>query len=268
VDRAQESDITTIDSASAPFVGRWHALVSTTNWEKGRIITQWRQALIARDAPSRDYADDAWSRLVGGVTPQHVGRLRRVYERFGAVFEEYQGLYWSHFHAALDWADAEMWLEGAIQNDWSVSKMRRQRWETLGGNPEDEPQDLDLATHELDDDFVPQDAVEVIELPRSSMRDPLEAGEGPAGESVTVQPPADEAAARKSDEQATEIEAATLQLVHFLHEPPGLPHDLAEAFASFRAAILHHKAVGWTEVAAEDVLASLDALRALVLCSP
>ena len=74
-------------------------------------------------------SDEAWSREVGGVSPQHVGRLRRTYERFGAVHKQYPGLYWSHFQAALDWPDAEMYLEGAVQNDWSVSQMRNQRWE-------------------------------------------------------------------------------------------------------------------------------------------
>src|SRR5690606_12131349 len=74
-----------------------------------------------------------WSRRVGNVTPQHVGRLRRAFERFGAVRQEYRGLFWSHFQAALDWDDAEMWLEGAVQNQWSISEMRHQRWEALGG---------------------------------------------------------------------------------------------------------------------------------------
>ena len=33
--------------ASAEFLGRWSRLVSTTNWEKGHIINEWRQALIS-----------------------------------------------------------------------------------------------------------------------------------------------------------------------------------------------------------------------------
>ena len=70
---------------------------------------------------------------MGGVTPQHVGRLRRVFERFGETHDQYAGLYWSHFQAALDWPDAEMYLEGAVQNDWSVAQMRNERWEAMGG---------------------------------------------------------------------------------------------------------------------------------------
>ena len=120
-----------LDAASVPFVGRWNQLVSNTNWEKGRIIYQWREALVASQAPATEYSDEAWSSRVGGVTGQHVGRLRRVYQRFGQVYEDYPGLYWSHFQASVDWDDAEMWLEGAVQNNWSVSSMRNQRWDTM-----------------------------------------------------------------------------------------------------------------------------------------
>src|SRR6478735_7734535 len=102
-------------AASQPFVGQWNRLVSTTNWDKGRIINDWRQALVAQDAAVTEYSDEAWGRLVGGVTGQHVGRLRRVSQRFGASQHQYAGLFWSHFQAALDWNDAEMWLEGAVQ---------------------------------------------------------------------------------------------------------------------------------------------------------
>ena len=64
-----------LDAASQPYVGRWNQLVSTTNWEKGRIILQWREALIDAGAPAVQYSGEAWSLLVGGVTGQHVGRL-------------------------------------------------------------------------------------------------------------------------------------------------------------------------------------------------
>src|SRR5262249_3070691 len=94
--------------ASQPYVGRWSRVISTTKWEQGRRIVEWREALVAQEVPVSEYSDEAWSRLVGGVTGQHVGRLRRVYQRFGASQEKYPGLYWSHFQAALDWNDAEM----------------------------------------------------------------------------------------------------------------------------------------------------------------
>ena len=47
-----------------------------------------------------------------------------------------------------------------------------------------------------------------------------------------------------------------------------LPEDLAEAFESFKLAILRHKLGGWSEVGRDDVLASLDALKELAASPP
>ncbi len=140
-----------VEHASQEFIGRWNRLVSTTNWEKGRIIQQWREALIDVGAAAQEYSDETWSRRVGGVTGQHAGRLRRVYQRFGASYGKFPGLYWSHFQAAVDWDDAEMWLEGAVHSQWSVNAMRNQRWETLGQTAEDSP----VIESEVDEDFEP-----------------------------------------------------------------------------------------------------------------
>ena len=148
-----EEQATAVVEAAAEYVGRWNRLVSTTNWEKGRIIFEWREALGQAGAPAASLSDEAWSRQVGGVTSQHVGRLHRVYERFGAVHGQYAGLYWSHFQAALDWPDAEMYLEGAVQNGWSVSQMRNQRWEVLGGRPELKPREEEIVAAEVDEEF-------------------------------------------------------------------------------------------------------------------
>ena len=35
-----------VEQASQPYIGEWNQLVSTTNWEKGRIITAWRASLV------------------------------------------------------------------------------------------------------------------------------------------------------------------------------------------------------------------------------
>lgn len=120
-----------VDTNSESFVGRWQSLVSQTNWEKGKIISEWRQAKIDDGASSSQYSDEAWASMVGFVTCQHVGRLRRVYDRFGESWSTYAGLYWSHFWAALDWDDAELWLEGASQSRWSISQMRRTRAQAM-----------------------------------------------------------------------------------------------------------------------------------------
>ena len=50
------------DEASREFLRSWNRLVSTTNWEKGRIISQWREALVDLDALPASYSDEAWSR--------------------------------------------------------------------------------------------------------------------------------------------------------------------------------------------------------------
>ena len=144
-----EEQATLVVEASTEYVGRWIRLISTTNWEKGRIILEWRDALREAGASAGQSSDDAWSRQVGNVTPQHVGRLRRVFARFGEVYGQYSGLFWSHFQAAVEWPDAEMYLEGAVQNDWSVSAMRNQRWEVLGGRPELKPDDAEIVSSEL-----------------------------------------------------------------------------------------------------------------------
>ena len=69
-------DSALVDRTSIEYLDQWKRLVSTTNWEKGKIICDWRDALEASGAPALEYSDEAWSRRVGNVTPQHVGRLR------------------------------------------------------------------------------------------------------------------------------------------------------------------------------------------------
>jgi hypothetical protein len=259
-----EAQATAVVEVAAEYVGRWNRLVSTTNWEKGRIIFEWRAALQQADAPPGEYSDDAWSRQVGGVSPQHVGRLRRVFERFGATHEQYAGLYWSHFQAALDWSDAEMYLEGAVQNDWSVAEMRNQRWEVLGGRPELEPQDGDIVASELDEDCPPADNERLPAAISESVGEvrgadddsdfdgpsdgvPFDAGRSPSGEVVA----------------ASDVPAAPL-LRPFESLPP-LPADLSEAFELMKLSILGHKVSGWREIARDDVLSVLESLRQLAL---
>ncbi len=259
-------DVTVLDAASLPFVGRWNQLVSDTNWEKGRIIFQWRDALIASDAPATEYSDEAWARRVGGVTGQHVGRLRRVYQRFGETHTDYRGLYWSHFQAAIDWDDAEMWLEGAVQSSWSVSQMRNQRWDAMGSLDEERPAAEDVVTNELDEDFEPA----LREAPQASRMDdtsrvqlgPREEGPdfGDADEPRRAASPAAGVSV-----YAEEVDASTVEFVRPFEDLQDLPEDLAEAFESFKLAIIHHKLKDWQEVSREDVLSSLEALKQLAL---
>jgi len=248
-----EAQATAIAQAATEFVGRWNRLVSSTNWEKGRIISEWRRSLMEADAPADAYTDEAWSRQVGGVTPQHVGRLRRVFERFGDVHDQYPGLYWSHFQAALDWPDAEMYLEGAVQNGWSVAAMREQRWEALGEDPAARPLDSDPAAPEWDEDFTPE-----RDLPPPTLAESL--GEvHPAGDGWDAEPSTVSEPPSPRDDQPS---APRLRPFEAL---PPLPDDLQDAFERMKLAILAHKVGGWSAIARDDVLAMLDALTQLAL---
>jgi hypothetical protein len=246
-------------TASQPYVGQWNRLVSTTNWQKGRIIGQWRASLAAQGLAAGEFADEAWARLVGGVTGQHVGRLRRVYARYGEVYEQYPGLFWSHFQAALEWNDAEMWLEGAVASGWSVARMREERWETLGKLESERPLERDIVAAETDEDFEP---ARTSDPARATITGELsEVQMGPRLEGPDFGDEASETGSYSSAaEQAGDESSALIQPFANL---PELPDDLAEAFDALKLAILRHKQANWSEISLGDVLRTLDALKAL-----
>jgi hypothetical protein len=217
----------------------------------------------AQGLPSGEYSDEAWGRLVGGVTGQHVGRLRRVYQRFGSSQEKFPGLYWSHFQAALDWNDAEMWLEGAAQSGWSVSQMREQRWTTLGKLEADRPRPEGVVAAEQDEDAEPArapDASRAITGEYSEVSGPHHDGPDFGDEPAR--------SSRSGDDEADWLDGAPsvppVELVRPFESLPDLPDDLAEAFDAMKLAILHHKRDAWSKIAESDVLRTLDALKALV----
>jgi hypothetical protein len=257
-----------IDTTSAAFLGRWNRLVSTTNWEKGRIIHEWRQALVDAKTPSAEYSDDAWSRRVGSVTGQHVGRLRRVYERFGGVYQDYSGLFWSHFQAAIDWNDAEMWLEGAIQNRWSVADMRRERWQAFGGAEDQRPRDEDVISTELDEDAEPRESDRLSLVGTNGDSPPRFDGDstGPRYDGPDfgdeLQTGARNLGGSRFDVAEQDEKSSVPPFAPFA-DLPVLPDDLAEAFESFKLAMLRHKTGGWQDVSCADVLRILDSLKAL-----
>jgi hypothetical protein len=227
--------------------------------------------MMDAQAPAAEYSDDAWSRRIDNVTGQHVGRLRRVYERFGGVFEEYPGLFWSHFQAAIDWNDAEMWLEGAIQNRWSVAEMRRERWQAFGGAEQDRPQESDIVSAELDEDAMPAEILKLqphADIANISSDAPFESdSSGPRYEGPDFGE--ERAASGRSSQTESRFDASLPDLAAPPPAPPpfanlpALPDDLTEAFESFKLAILRHKTAGWQEVTCGDVLMCLDSLKAL-----
>lgn len=252
---------------SSEYVVRWEKLISTTNWEKGKIIFDWREALIGSQASATAYSDEAWSRRVGGVSSQHVGRLRRVYERFGSSFNSYKGLYWTHFLAALDWEDAEMWLEGASQSGWSISEMRRTRWEALGADPKVEPKEADLRNNVDEDDFTP---LTEVENPIAENKDPYGVEQtGPRYDEPDFGDESESAESTNSDTDDSspweDSAAPNIPEESPFAKLPSLPVDLAEALEQFKLAIIRHRAMTWTEVSQGDVVATLDALKVFAL---
>ncbi len=271
VEPETDFDDTEVEATSSKFLQTWQRLVSTTNWEKGRIILQWRESLVASGAPVSVYSDDAWSRYVGNVTPQHVGRLRRVYQRFNESYSEYDGLFWSHFQAAVDWDDAEMWLEGAVQGGWSVAKMRKQRWEALGAPDDQRPRDEDIIVAEVDEDVSADDdprpsetvagQVEAVHGPEGT-EFPGSGESGPDAENGPFDSDTSESAMSvPSSESAT----ATAEAVRPFEEMPELPDDLSEAVETMKVTILHHKMEGWRDVSCDDVLMVLSALKQMAM---
>lgn len=271
VAEGEDVDNPAVEETCSEYLRSWNHLISTTNWEKGRIIHEWREALIAVGAGQVSYADEAWSRRVGNVTPQHVGRLRRVYFRFFDDYQKYTGLFWSHFQAALDWDDAEMWLEGAVQNGWSVASMRNQRWEALGAPDEQRPRDEDIIVAELDEDAPKPDEPIVDSLDgKTSMVQEADSEEWEPSDDM---PPEDncgtaaDALPAESAESADTVATATEPGRPF-EDVPELPDDLTEAVESMKICIIRHRAAGWRDAYCDDVLAALNALRQLALAPP
>ncbi len=247
-----------LDATSDDYVGRWQQLVSTTNWEKGRIIFEWRGALRSAGATPLEFSDEAWSRRIGTVSPQHTGRLRRVFERFGNVRESYAGLYWSHFQVALDWHDAEMWLEGALHERWTISQMRASRAAALGTTAT-EPLPQDAPQWDEDSGTVDETLVEIRPV------DPAPSDADDDGFSEQSAAFGHSAEAYESDVQLPAAPPAAATARPPFAELRPFPDDLAEAFENFKLCILRHKLAGWTKVCLDDVLASLEALRAMAI---
>ena len=249
---------------TAPFVGQWNTLISQTNWGKGKIISAWRSALIESGAHTSAFSDETWSRQVGAVTSQHVGRLRRVYDRFSSTQSSYTGLYWSHFLAAVDWDDAELWLEGAARSDWSVSAMRKTRWESSGSDPKHAPRDEELITSEVDDDFDSLTAEAEMESDRSNDDRITASGplaEGPDfGDEDSLDSNSGSAPGMQT-EDAPWDEAGGSDVSNPFASLPDLPPDIADALEQFKLCIVRHRSNHWADVSQKSVLDVLDALR-------
>ena len=264
-----EDELRRASELAEPFVGQWNKLISTTNWEKGRIISSWRNELVESGVDATQYSDDAWSRRVGGVTAPHVGRLRRVFERFNDSYASYKGLYWSHFLSALDWEDAPMWLEGAAGEGWSISAMREKRWEAEGAIDGKRPTDGQIVEVDTDEDIT--EPAQGGGNNREYDNDSGGVGAGPTYEgpdfgdeeelqALAGQNPEGGAAIQA---EGAEGEPAAPPVQPFIGLPP-IPDDLSEAIESLKLSILRHKASDWRDVDVDTIQKYLDAIGLMV----
>jgi hypothetical protein len=110
---------------------------SDAKWEIGRLAHEWTQ----RHSKGRTDAD--FAELVGGLTRSQVTQRRLVYAAVGDVCYSSNKLSWTHYREAASWDDSEEWLGEAEKNDWSVSRMIRERKEAYApvddSDVDDEP---------------------------------------------------------------------------------------------------------------------------------
>ncbi len=264
------------DEIASEYVGFWNRLISQTNWEKGKVIFTWRTRLVEAGLPRRAYSDDIIARRIGNVSGQHVGRLRRVYERFGDS-ERFSNLYWSHYQAALDWDDAGDWLKKANDESLSVASMRISRWEKYGAPPEKKPKENEIVAAEPDEDVNPNndsdaDFIDVSDNFESDAKDKKSKKDSDHDKSDKDPDRSDSAGTGSSPDpnnfrgdEETWQGIATSSVLNNLNKLPSLPDDMADAFEMLKISILNHKLTCWELVNAETVLSYISAMRGLVL---
>lgn len=109
--------------------------VSHCRWVVGECAAKWTQR-YARGRTDADFA------ALIGLSGDQVYQRRRVWESFGRAKDEFKGLKWSHFYAALNWDDAQDCLHWAEEMAATVAEMRAwrraQRGEDLTVDAEEE----------------------------------------------------------------------------------------------------------------------------------
>lgn len=270
-----QENIVLAEQIAVEYVGFWNRLVSRTNWEKGKVILTWRTKLIEAGLPRSIWSDESIAQRIGNVSSQHVGRLRRVFERFGdseryLEHPDYSRLYWSHFQAALDWEDADQWLKKASNESLSVAQMRIARWESLGAPADKMPKPEELVTAEFDEDVSPLNDSDanndssVVDL-GSSKRSESGGDEKPREET------ADEPIAEPSYEATPEEKEVWLlkpkltgEVLQKMNELPELPPALSEPVETIKRVVLELRLEGWSEEERDKAVVWLRALADLI----
>ncbi len=281
-----------VDEIASEFVGFWNRLVSQTNWEKGKVIHSWRTKLLEAGLPRRIYSDESIAQRIGNVSAQHVGRLRRVYERFGET-EPLPNLFWSHYQAALDWDDADDWLAKASEEKLSVAQTRIARWEKYGAPPARKPKESEIVAEEPDADVNPFNDSDADfgaavssedgdDFPRSNGgRREYEFGDETISPEQGEIGGGQEKKAKKSkkdadvdlgefegDEEPWESEPtrrSTADVLDDLSKLDPIPTDFAEAFEALKVAIMTRKLSSWEDVQPAQIAAYLSAVKRLLV---
>lgn len=270
-----------INEIAMEFIGFWNRLVSQTNWEKGKVIQTWRTRLIDAGLPRSVYSDESIAQRIGNVSSQHVGRLRRVFERFGDAEtyrenDRFVNLFWSHYQAALDWEDADQWLDKASVDGLSVAQMRIARWEKYGAPADRKPKESEIVPAEPDEDVNPMNdsEAEFIDiLPPGESEGKGTKGKKSSdgdseendGRSTDGGKTRDPDSFRGSDEPWESPTKSTGEILRDMGDYPTLPDDLAGPVDALKEAILNHKLAGWESASQDDLLKWLAALRGIVL---
>lgn len=257
---AESLNLPVVEEVSSDFISSWNRLISMTNWEKGKLIHNWRSKLIETGVPRQFYSDDLLAKRLGNVSGQHIGRLRRVFERFGDTFEQYSGLFWSHFQAVLDWDDAENWLADASENQWSVATMRLQRWESIGSPAGQKPNDADIIMSEPDEDVNPYNDSDTVLDGRKSSVEPNKNKDKKKKDTSSGGGTSESGADDYLGDFSSPAEAFAQ-----MKQIKDLPEDLKEAFEQLKVVILSHKVSGWREVEPQRILTFLNAMKVVVM---
>ena len=171
--------------------------------------------------------------------------------------------------------DAELWLEGAVQNKWSVAQMREQRWEATGADASQKPKEEDITHSVIDEDYLaPAIGRDGGRPYKESDSQNYQGSTGPVYDGPdfgdgSEKTPTAASSTTGIDAVPREVEAefgmatADETPVQPFRDLATLPEDLAEAFDMFKLGILRHKSAQWEHVKLEAVLSNLDALKQL-----
>ena len=148
--------------------------------------------------------------------------------------------------------------------------MRTTRWETLGDVAGAQPRDDEIVTGELDEDFEPALKAEPAGARReSTVTAAQEFASDQTGPRVEGPDFGDEDDRREAGSTGTarlsEPAQAAVEGVRPFANLVALPDDVVEAFEAFKLAIVRHKSDGWRQVSRDEMLATLDGLKELVL---